>query len=248
MRIKGFIASLSVAVTMIGAAAACDSAVNIVSEPKIPIPQGIPPGPGLAIPVININLPGRSADQLHQWAMGQATALAIPVSALEAYGYAAQVMAETKPECGIGWTTLAGIGYIESKHGVYQGSTVTATGDVTPEIRGVALDGTRGNTTILDTDAGVLDGDSVHDRAMGPLQFIPETWRIWAVDANGDGVVSPDNIDDAALTAARYLCYRGGDLRTPEGWQQALMAYNLSGKYLADVRDWAAAYSVGTRL
>ena len=82
---------------------------------------------------------------------------------------------------------------------------------------------------------------------MGPMQFIPETWKKWGVDANGDGVADPDNIDDAALTAARYLCARGGDLRTAQGWETALMAYNLSGQYLRDVRDRAAAYSVGTR-
>ncbi len=76
-----------------------------------------------------------------------------------------------------------------------------------------------GNLKIPDTDGGVLDGDSTMDRAMGPMQFIPETWRLYGVDANNDGVVSPDNIDDAALSAAGYLCWRGKDLSTPRaGW------------------------------
>ncbi len=77
------------------------------------------------------------------------------------------------------------------------------------------------------------------------MQFIPETWSRWGVDANGDGVADPDNIDDATLSAGRYLCDRGGDLTTAEGWTRALMAYNLSGEYLALVRDRAAAYGVG---
>ncbi|WP_231496452.1 lytic transglycosylase domain-containing protein [Rhodococcus sp. UNC363MFTsu5.1] len=216
-------------------------------EPKIPIPQGIPPGPGAAVPPIDIDAPGRTADQLRDWAADQTDALGISVTALEAYGYAAAVMAQSRPECGIGWTTVAGIASVESRHGTYRGSSVAPTGDVSPQIRGIPLDGGPGVAEIPDTDGGVMDGDPVHDRAMGPLQFIPETWKRWGVDANGDGVANPDNIDDAALTAARYLCARGGDLTSAEGWRRALMAYNLSGEYLTDVRDRAAAYSVGTR-
>ena len=80
---------------------------------------------------------------------------------------------------------------------------------------------------------------------MGPMQFIPETWRLYGVDANNDGVVSPDNIDDAALSAAGYLCWRGKDLATPRGWMDALRAYNLSDQYARTVRDWATAYADG---
>jgi membrane-bound lytic murein transglycosylase B len=109
-----------------------------------------------------------------------------------------------------------------------------------PRAAGVAL--------TKDTDAGVLDGDQVFDRAVGPLQFIPETWKRWGVDANGDRVADPQNIDDAALTAARYLCASGGDLTTEHGWQQALLTYNQSDIYLRAVRDCAAIYSIGHRV
>ena len=77
------------------------------------------------------------------------------------------------------------------------------------------------------------------------MQFIPQTWRTWGVDANGDGIADPDSIDDAALSAARYLCVSGGDLTSAEGWQRALLTYNRSGAYLRSVRDKAAGYSVG---
>nr|WP_137725079.1 lytic murein transglycosylase [Prescottella subtropica] len=216
-------------------------------SPRIEIPDGIPPGPGEPLPPIDVDAPGRTANQLRDWAAPLSDELGISPTALEAYGYAAAVMARSSPGCGIGWTTLAGIAAVESRHGTYRGARVGDDGSVRPAIRGIPLDGSPGVAEIPDTDGGAMDGDATHDRAMGPLQFIPETWARWGVDANGDGVVDPDNIDDAALTAARYLCARGGDLTTEDGWRTALMAYNLSGEYLMDVRDRAAAYSVGVR-
>lgn len=214
-------------------------------EPRIPIPDGVPPAPGTAVPAIDVDAPGRTADQLRDWAAPQAEALGIPRTALEAYGHAAAVLAAARPDCGLAWTTLAGIGSVESRHGRYNGAAIAPDGQVDPPIRGVPLDGGPGLAEIRDTDGGRLDGDPVLDRAVGPMQFIPETWSRWGVDANGDGVADPDNIDDAALSAGRYLCDRGGDLTTAEGWTRALMAYNLSGEYLALVRDRAAAYGVG---
>lgn len=117
----------------------------------------------------------------------------------------------------------------------HRGADVLADGEVTPAIIGVALDGTNGNMKILDTDDGELDGDKTYDRAVGPFQFIPETWQRYDVgDANGDGVADPNNIDDAALSAARYLCVSsGGDMTTAEGWESAVMVYNRSMSYRA---------------
>ncbi|UNB54019.1 lytic transglycosylase domain-containing protein [Mycolicibacterium sp. YH-1] len=210
-----------------------------------PIPEGVPPPAGDPVPKIDTYAKGRPADQLHEWAAERAPALGIPVKALEAYAYAARVAEVENPNCHLAWTTLAGIGWVESHHGTYRGSKVLPNGDVVPPIRGLLLDGTMGNMEIADTDGGLLDGDATLDRAMGPMQFIPETWRLYGVDANNDGVISPDNIDDAALSAAGYLCWRGKDLATPEGWMEALRAYNLSDQYARTVRDWATAYANG---
>ena len=81
---------------------------------------------------------------------------------------------------------------------------------------------------------------------MGPMQFIPETWKRYGVDANGDGVPDPDNIDDAALSAARYLCVSAGnDMTTPEGWEKAVRTYNNSMAYVANVMAWSVAYATG---
>ena len=212
------------------------------------IPEDTPPGPGIQQPVIDIHAPGRTADQLREWAEPIADATGIPVTSLEAYGNAAGIQRQQHPDCGIAWTTLAGIAGVESKHGRHRGSDVGLTGDVLPEIRGMALDGTRGNWEIKDTDGGILDGDTTYDRAMGPFQFIPETWARFGVDANGDGVADPDNIDDAALSAARYLCVSaGGDMTTEEGWEKAILTYNSSRPYLVRVRNHANAYAINVR-
>lgn len=223
-------------------ASAC---LNLPSLKRPDIPDGIPPGPGAPTPYININAPGRTADLFRAWATPIADATGIPLIAMEAYGNAAEIERQQHPECGITWTTIAGVGAVESKHGTHHGTRLAPNGDTWPHIRGVPLDGTRGNMEIPDTDHGVLDGDPLHDRAMGPFQFIPETWRRYGVDANGDGKADPDNIDDAALSAARYLCVSsGGDMTTAAGWEKAIRVYNNSRSYLIDVRDHANAYSI----
>ena len=209
-----------------------------------PIPEGVPPPAGDPVPKIDTHADGRPADQLRQWAAERAPALGIPINALEAYAYAARVAEVENPDCHLEWTTLAGIGEVESHHGTYRGAVIAENGDVTPPIRGVRLDGTNGNLEIIDNTAE-MDGDPTHARAMGPMQFIPETWKLYGVDANNDGVISPDNFDDAALSAAGYLCWRGKDLSTPQGWMEALRAYNLSDQYARTVRDWATAYADG---
>ncbi len=210
-----------------------------------PIPEGIPPPPGDPVPDIDISARGRPADQLAAWAAPRAAAMGLPAAALEAYAYAAKVAEVVNPGCHIGWTTLAGIGTVESRNGTYRGATIAPNGDVAPPIRGVRLDGTNGNLRIIE-EAGTDQAE--YAQAMGPMQFIPETWRLYGVDAHNDGVVNVDNIDDAALAAAGYLCYRGGDLSTRLGWLDALLAYNDSGLYVRTVRDWATAYAAGHSL
>ncbi len=235
-------------VMLVGAAALALTA-GCTWESAAPIPAGVPPPSGDPVPPADTHRSkGRPADQLHQWATERAPALGMPVTALEAYGYAARVAEVENPNCHISWTTLAAIGQIESHHGTYRHATLAPGGDVHPPIRGVRLDGSDGTMRIVESDQPDFADDDGVVRAMGPMQFIPETWRLYGVDANNDGVVSPDNLDDAALSAAGYLCWRGKNLATPRGWITALRAYNDSNQYARAVRDWATAYATGHSL
>jgi hypothetical protein len=152
---------------------------------------------------------------------------AIPGAAMIAYEAAADAVS-----CGLHWSVLAAIGRVESNHGRFGGTRVLGDGTVLPAIRGLQLDGRAGIATIRDTDGGRLDGDSEYDRAIGPMQFIPTTWQRYAADGNGDGRADPDNLYDAALVAARYLCADGADLSVPEQLSSAVFRYNRSQSYV----------------
>ncbi|MFI9489612.1 lytic transglycosylase domain-containing protein [Promicromonospora sp. NPDC052451] len=205
-----------------------------------PAPQQLLPeaGPAAgsadATPLADLTDPG--------WLRETAERTGIPRRALAAYAGASLRLARTDPECGLGWNTLAGIGAVESVHGSYLGARADADGTVRPPIIGIPLDGSEGVMEILDTDQGELDGDAEWDRAVGPMQFIPTTWDEHAQDGNLDGRADPHQIDDAALTAAAYLCDRGGDVTTDDGWTDALAAYNRSVSYAHDVAGLAEEY------
>ena len=174
------------------------------------------------------------------------TDLGIPAVAVQAYRTAAVTMAHADPTCRIDWTLIAGIGRIESDHGQYGGRRPAADGSVLPPILGIPLDGRLGVALIRDTDGGRLDGDTTYDRAVGPMQFIPGTWAEFpSADGNGDGVADPNNLYDAALAAASYLCSGPGDLSTQAGARSAVYRYNHSDSYVAAVLGYAAAYAAG---
>ncbi|WPU11140.1 lytic transglycosylase domain-containing protein [Pseudarthrobacter oxydans] len=180
------------------------------------------------------------------WVVRAAGQTGIPERALRAYVAAAVDVAA--PTCGIGWNTVAAVGFVETAHGTYGGGSLTAAGEVSRPVVGPVLDGA-GFAAIADTDAGALDGDSRWDRAVGPMQFIPSTWQLVGRDGNGDGTADPFNIDDAALSAATYLCSGGRDLTTTDGWTEAIYAYNQSDAYIRQVRHQATEYAskTGTR-
>ena len=167
----------------------------------------------------------------------------IPTRALQAYVLAATLTAQRIPACHLTWATLAGVGRVESDHGQHGGDSIGPDGEEATPIIGPALDGSPGVRRVPDTDHGALDGDPVWDHAVGPMQFLPSRWRTLGERASGDGrPADPQNIDDAALTAARYLC-ASGDLSVPATWWAAMYHYNNSVDYGRAVFSAAVAYA-----
>jgi len=208
--------------------------------PSYPLPSGstsAAPGTGVTRPV----------DAVRDWGTRMSTAVGVSPVALAAYGYAQLTVAQTLPTCHLSWTILAGIGKVESDHGTANGAVLQPDGKVLPPIIGDPLDGQGGRKLIRDTDGGVLDGDRTYDHAVGPMQFLPSTWQQYKADADGDGVQDPNDINDAALAAANYLCAGGRDLSTPGGWWAAVLSYNAIQAYAQSVFNAANSYGQRSR-
>jgi membrane-bound lytic murein transglycosylase B len=169
----------------------------------------------------------------------------VPQAALRAYHHAEKAMATEDPGCDISWTLLAAIGRVESNHGRFGGAQLGSDGVSRPEIRGPQLNGAGAFAAIKDSDHGALDHDKVWDRAVGQMQFLPQTWQAVARDGDGDGVKNPDDIDDSALGAAVYLCGAGGSLAEPSGVARAAFRYNHSDYYVQLVMSFQTGYQTG---
>lgn len=170
---------------------------------------------------------------------------AIPAAALAAYQRAETVINSADESCNITWQLIGAIGRVESNHGRFGGNVLDNDGVATPGIYGPALDGQNNTKAISDSDAGVYDNDSQWDRAVGPMQFIPSTWQVVGVDADDDAARNPQDIDDAALAAAVYLCSGDGDLSTVVGQRAAVYRYNHSQAYVDLVLKIMNAYLEG---
>ena len=199
-------------------------------------PQQAPPAEAPATDAL-------SAQADPAWVEQVAADTEIPSRVVAAYA-GADLRVRAEGGCSVGWNTLAGIGRIESRHGTIFGGRIGDDGRATSDIIGIPLDGTNETLAIEDTDGGVLDGDTEWDRAVGPMQFIPETWGRWGAAADGDGPGDPQNIDDAALAAARYLCSVGeSGLDAEQDWIAAVRTYNNSRDYQFDVAAASQEYS-----
>lgn len=166
------------------------------------------------------------------WIARASQSSGISPTAIAAYGDATLVIGREQPSCHLGWTTLAGIGTIESGNGTIGGRELLANGLSSRPITGPALNGAGGY-------AAIGNGNGGWSTALGPMQFIPSTWDRWGADGDGDGYADINDIFDASLAAGRYLCADGHDLATAQGWTAAIYSYNHSADYVQQV--YAAA-------
>ncbi|WP_309648709.1 lytic transglycosylase domain-containing protein [Nocardioides sp.] len=198
-------------------------------------PTAPPPATAAAAPVSSASVVDPA------WVGDTAARTGIPGPALLAY---ARATLRAPESCGLGWTTLAGIGWVESQHGTIGGRSLREDGTSSRRVLGPALDGVGPVAAIRATpESTSWHGDPEWDHAVGPMQFIPSTWEMWASDGDGDDMADPNDIDDAAWAAARYLCAGGQDLTTGSGWAGSIYSYNHAQVYVDMVYTAATTYA-----
>ncbi len=224
-------------------------ATSAVAEPQRPatLPDGTSvPAEPIEVPAsVRPAEPSRDVDGRLGREVASESASGIPAAALAAYQRAETVINAADASCHLPWQLVAAIGRVESDHGRVNGNTLDDQGLATPGIYGIALNGKHDTQAIRDTDAGQYDGDARWDRAVGPMQFIPSTWSVVGVDGDNDGKRNPQDIDDAALASAVYLCSGKGDLATDAGLRAAVFRYNHSDEYVDLVLSFMEAYLDG---
>lgn len=143
---------------------------------------------------------------------------------------------EAAEEYGIPWNLLAGVHRVE---------TVFSTLDPM-----VSYVGAEGHFQFMPctwvgwnhpTCSGLGEGNMTDDEKKD-LDVI-EQYGGYAVDANGDGKADMWDLEDAVYTAAHYLSESGASVGDDLGINEAILNYNHSVQYLAQVRGYMDKYA-----
>jgi hypothetical protein len=89
------------------------------------------------------------------------------------------------------------------------------------------------------------NGRNVHRStagAEGPMQFMPSTWSMYGMDADGDGKANIQDPVDAVFSAARYLCAAGAG-HGGRSIDNAIFSYNHAWWYVREVLVIANHYA-----
>jgi hypothetical protein len=79
--------------------------------------------------------------------------------------------------------------------------------------------------------------------ALGPMQFLPSTWKMWGIDGFGDtGTPNIMNPYDAVPSAADYLCAEGA-AKGGQSLYNAIFSYNHADWYVNEVLAIAHEYA-----
>jgi hypothetical protein len=122
------------------------------------------------------------------WVADVSARAGIPAPAVRAY---ANAQLGKPVGCEVGWTTLAGIGWIESQHGTLDGRILGDDGRASTPILGPALDGDPYAAIRATAETSAWHGDPTWDHAVGPMQFIPSTWEQWGPTATPTASQTP---------------------------------------------------------
>lgn len=85
---------------------------------------------------------------------------------------------------------------------------------------------------------GVAPGTKNSAGAMGPGQFLAESWTSFGVDADRDGVKDPYSVPDSVFATANLLHASGA----PGDWHAALFTYNHAEWYVEEVLEAAERF------
>ena len=152
-------------------------------------------------------------------------------------------IADERPACGVRWWGIAGISRVEGRHGTYGGTTLEPNGDTTRRIIGIQLNGANETAVVGDSDGGTLDGDPAYDRAVGPMQFIPQTWsRLRGRRQRGRHHARRSTCTTPRSPPPTTSAPSSSGLDADPGLRTAYFSYNHSVAYVDAVLGYARLY------